>query len=412
MRTPERHEAKDGTITWKVKYRSGGSYTSETFRKKSDANDFARALDAGGPLGAAEWLAARHRARDTLTYGQWLEIYVRNLTGVTPRTRADYFATSRRYLASIEALPLPLIGRHHITTIVNDMDARGLAAKTIKNTVHMTASVLAAAVEEGHIVKNPCSKINLPKNRHDREQIRFLEHHEFTAIYDATPNHYKPLVAFLIGTGLRWSEATALQGKHVSIERGTVSVRQAWKHQGAGKGWAIGPPKSDKGTRTVNAAVLALAVVEPLLRGREDFVFLTPSGVPVRHNNFYSRIWLPTMERAGYPKEERPRIKDLRHTHASWLISDGMSLEQVQDQLGHESILTTRKIYAHLLPALGVAVGASASAALARALGDRVEAGGGRLALNAVEGANEAADAHDVGADSDDAGEAGQHAGS
>lgn len=45
-----------------------------------------------------------------------------------------------------------------------------------------------------------------------------------------------------------------------------------------------------------------------------------------------------------------PRIHDARHTHASWLLSAGATLEQVQDQLGHESILTTRKVYGHLLP--------------------------------------------------------------
>jgi integrase len=55
---------------------------------------------------------------------------------------------------------------------------------------------------------------------------------------------------------------------------------------------------------------------------------------------------------------------DCRSTFGSWLISEGIGLEAVQDQLGHESYETTRKIYAHLLPAVGVAAGKAASAAL------------------------------------------------
>jgi integrase len=42
-----------------------------------------------------------------------------------------------------------------------------------------------------------------------------------------------------------------------------------------------------------------------------------------------------------------------------------MSLEQVQDQLGHESILTTRKVYGHLQPAMREALQKAAEAALA-----------------------------------------------
>jgi integrase len=59
----------------------------------------------------------------------------------------------------------------------------------------------------------------------------------------------------------------------------------------------------------------------------------------------------------------RPKIHSLRHTHASWLISLGIQLEAVQDQLGHESILTTRGVYGHLLPALGAAGHAPAAIA-------------------------------------------------
>jgi integrase len=46
-------------------------------------------------------------------------------------------------------------------------------------------------------------------------------------------------------------------------------------------------------------------------------------------------------------------------------------LEAVQAQLGHESVLTTRKVYAHLLPAVGVDVGRAASAAMERALASK-----------------------------------------
>lgn len=389
MRQVKEFDTVDGK-RYRVRYRSGGQETSETFRRKLDAQEFATVLSGGGPLAAQQWLKARQQAADTYTFGQWFALYVDQLTGVTPRTRADYHSMHDRYLLEIDTLALPLITRGHITALVNRLDTEGLSAKTIKNVMHMLSSCLRLAIDEGHMTKNPCARIRLPAPKLDVGEARFLTHEEFGTLYRATAKHYQPLVAFLVGTGLRWSEATALQSRHVDLTRGTVRVEQAWKWEGKGKGHVIGVPKSQRGRRTVNAAVGALAAVAPLLGKPTDLVFTTPTGKPVRHNNFFNRVWRPACERAGF--DPAPRIHDLRHSHASWLISDGIPLEAVQDQLGHESILTTRKVYGHLLPALGVALGRSASEALARALTQPMNTPVGVVeppAIKAAQGADE-----------------------
>lgn len=403
MRSVKEFTTAEGEKRFRVRYRSGGTETSETFREKADATEFAAVLSGGGVVAARAWIAAREANRLAPTFNQWLELYVNQLTAVTPRTRADHFNQARRYLTPIADMQLPLITRAHVASIVNDLEARGLAPKTIKNVIHMASSVFALAVEDGHMASNPCRRVRLPSDSVDRVEARFLEHEEFSRLLAAIPAHYQPFVAFLVGTGLRWSEATAIEGRHVSLERGTVRVERAWKRE-PGRGHVMGVPKSKKSRRTVNAAVGALAAAASVMRGPGDLVFTTPSGLPIRHNNFYNRVWKPACKAAGYPDDDRPRIHDLRHTHASWLISDGVPLEAVQDQLGHESILTTRKVYGHLLPAVGVAVGLSASAALARALPQGMQFGPwSSLPIDShdvasVEGSDQGADADHVGA--------------
>src|SRR5690606_6915786 len=228
-----------------------------------------------------------------------------------------------------------------------------------------------------HITANPCRRVRLPQASLDVVEPRFLSEAEFAALIDATPSHYQPLVAFLFGTGMRWSEATAIQGRHVNLDAGTVRVEQAWKRI-PGDGFRLGPPKTAKARRTVNAAAMALVAVQPLIRRPTDFVFVNGSGEPVKHANFYTNIWRPSCKRAGL--DPAPRIHDARHTHASWLISNGVGLEAVQDQLGHESYETTRKVYAHLVPSVGVAVGRVASEMMERALA------GARYAVAELEG--------------------------
>lgn len=373
MRRVEERDTADGK-RFKVRYRLDGRETSETFRRKADAQSFAAALAGGGPDGALAWLEAReqqHHSR-VITFGDWFDTYVDQLTGVSPRTRSDYHSLRRRYLADLDPLPLNLITRGHVTSIVNAMDAAGRAPKTIKQAIHLLSTCLTLAIDEGHITANPCKRVRLPSQSLDTVGARFLTEVEFSALVDATPAHWRPLVVFLVGSGLRWSEATALQTRHVNLDAGTVRVEQAWKRV-PGTGFVLGPPKTRKARRTVNPAAIALAAVAPLLGRPNAFVFTTAAGAVVRHANFYSHVWRPACAAAGL--DPAPRIHDARHTHASWLISDGQQLEAVQDQLGHESILTTRNVYGHLLPALGVAVGRSASQSLARALRQQVESG-------------------------------------
>ena len=394
---------------YQVRFRIGKTQTSETFIQESDARMFAGILDAGDVTEALAWLEARKAGTAAaLTWAEWFDQYVTNLTGVTARTKADYRRDARNHLASLDQLPLNLITKAHAAQVVNTMDAAGLAPKTIKNVAHLLAASLSAAVEEGHIGRNPARKIRLPKAKaiaddDDDGDARFLTYEEFSWLLAEVPEQWRPLVVCLVGTGLRWSEATAVQAKHVDLPAGVVRVRRAWKRV-PGEGFAIGPPKSEKSRRTVNAAPQALAAMAPILGKPNELVFRTRSGARVTHSNFFNRVWRPAVIRASVcaehmPKDcrcgtsrpdsctvhpgkgetvppcgchgtvsPRPRIHDLRHTHASWLIAEGMSLEQVQDQLGHESILTTRSVYGHLMPALGVQVGQAAGAALRRAL--------------------------------------------
>ncbi|MFI0448028.1 tyrosine-type recombinase/integrase [Actinomadura sp. 6N118] len=62
---------------------------------------------------------------------------------------------------------------------------------------------------------------------------------------------------------------------------------------------------------------------------------------------FRKKVWLPAREAAGPGLE--PRIHDLRHAHASWLLAGGADLQVVKERLGHLKLATTEK-YLHSLP--------------------------------------------------------------
>ncbi|WP_375500676.1 tyrosine-type recombinase/integrase [uncultured Jatrophihabitans sp.] len=62
---------------------------------------------------------------------------------------------------------------------------------------------------------------------------------------------------------------------------------------------------------------------------------------------FRNHVWRRACDEAGL--DPRPRLHDLRHSHASWLLAGGADLQVVKERLGHGSIATTGK-YLPTLP--------------------------------------------------------------
>jgi integrase len=77
---------------------------------------------------------------------------------------------------------------------------------------------------------------------------------------------------------------------------------------------------------------------------RSGLVLTGRLGGPLNGKNFGRRQWGDACEAAGVGDA---RLHDLRHTFASWLVQDGVPLQEVQRLLGHASIVTTQR-YSHL----------------------------------------------------------------
>jgi integrase len=68
----------------------------------------------------------------------------------------------------------------------------------------------------------------------------------------------------------------------------------------------------------------------------------------VRGYNLLRNSFQPIQARAGLPKL---RFHDLRHTHATALLSRGHPVKAVSQRLGHSDVAITLRVYAHVVPA-------------------------------------------------------------
>jgi integrase len=340
----------DGSTYTQVRFRIHGKETSVSFNDHAEAMQFDDLIAKVGPAKAVEItriVIAHDRA---LTVGQWLTHHNEHLTGVEPETLNRYKSYAKNDFALIEDIPLAALTDEDVARWMNGLrnrDGTTPSGKTVANKHGYLAGALNAAVERGHVKSNPCDRVKLP--RWDREEMCFLEPAEYQMVRAAVSEYWRPLVDFLVASGARWSEATALTPADVDRGAGTVRITRAWKTGGGG--YRLGVPKTKKSVRTINVDRGILDQLD--YTGRWLF---TNSGRGragsdgvVRIHSFNPNVWKPALERAhqaGLTKT--PRVHDLRHTCASWLIAAGRPLPAVQQHLGHESIMTTVGVYGHL----------------------------------------------------------------
>ena len=62
------------------------------------------------------------------------------------------------------------------------------------------------------------------------------------------------------------------------------------------------------------------------------------------------------------------RFHDLRHSHASQLLRQGVNVKVVSERLGHSTTGITLDVYSHVLPGMQEEAAAKADAALRKAM--------------------------------------------
>jgi integrase len=344
---------------YRLQYRLDGREKVLTFTDRKRAEHWLKVFNAIGPEAALKALADDLELNAGVpTVRRVVGDHIDQLTGITHGTRAEY----RRMVEwdiyrRLGDLPITGLGDalpgwiNHLSSperLGPDEVPRPLSGKSIANLHALLSDACATAVKQGHLEENPCRGMRLPRSL--RQDMVCLTPAEFRAIRARLDPFWRPLVNLLVGTGLRWGEATALQVADVDLADGILHVRRAWKHRRK----EVGPPKSRAGERRVAFPPLVAETVEPLISGRRptDWVFLSKRGVPIPANSFHGWAWGPAVRGALEAGEisRKPRVHDLRHTYASWRLADGVSIYVIQRQMGHESIKTTVDTYGHLLP--------------------------------------------------------------
>ena len=162
----------------------------------------------------------------------------------------------------------------------------------------------------------------------------------------------------LVTLGVRRGELLGLTWPDVDLEEGRVSVRRTLEESSAGV--AFKEPKTARGARTIALPAITgdalrehrKAQCEMRLRvgpgfNSHDLVFPGADGELWWPANF-GRACRRVFKKAGL----ECRIHDVRHTHATMLLRQGVHPKAVQERLGHANVGITLDTYSHVMPGM------------------------------------------------------------
>ncbi|MDS1116021.1 tyrosine-type recombinase/integrase [Gordonia westfalica] len=333
-----RYRTSSGEPRWRVTWRlPDGRTRSKAFGTAREARAF-----------EAEAVTARNRGvvfdpyrgdafSVAAVYASWLA----TRHDVTPKVRRGFEDNWRLHVQpAFGAWPVTKVDRESIQVWVNAM---GCAPRTRRWRHSLLRMILAHAVAEGLLVKNPAERTVFPPL--DLAEHLYLTHEEVADLATRC-GPQGDIVRILAYTGLRWGELTGLNVSDVDLGRRRISVRRSMTQVG-GK-LVTGKPKSRAGIRSVPLPDSLVGVLAARIEGRvrTEAAITSPKGARLSRENWVRAVrWREQVTALGYPTL---RVHDLRHTYASLARAAGADLRLLQVAMGHSSITVTAHTYADL----------------------------------------------------------------
>ncbi|EJS59957.1 site-specific integrase [Bacillus cereus] len=282
-----------------------------------------------------EWLKVKEMEVDKSTYGGYECIVLKHLIP----------ALGKNNLNKLNVIQIQQFYRNLTEKLSN---SRIILIHRILNTA------LNQAVAQNLIITNPARFAAKPKKESTSIQT-WTEEEVKTFLLHSQNSRYHTGYILAITTGMRLGEVLGLRWQDVDFDNHTVTINQTLGHDNKIKQSA----KSNSSKRTLPIPIETINALkehhlfikkEKLRFGNaysdSNLIVCTMSGNFV-YRDYFRKCYYKIIQKANVPKI---KFHDLRHTHATLLLKQGVNPKIVSERLGHSNISMTLSIYSHVLP--------------------------------------------------------------
>ncbi|MGC6589189.1 tyrosine-type recombinase/integrase [Paenibacillus sp. Dod16] len=302
-----------------------------------------------GPLFSVfmlQWLAMMKHQVEFITYASYHNVITNHIV--------PYF--EEKGLLLKELLP------SHIQDYYQyELEENGMTTNTVLHYHANIRKALKYALKNDLINTNPADKIERPKKNDFVGS--FYNKQETNILFEKVKGELIELAVILAAFyGLRRSEVVGLKWTAINFENKTISIRHTVTpvyFEGQEHIIEKDRAKNKPSRRTLP---LVPAFEELLLRIRElqalnksicgksyctdyeEYIYLDKLGQRIKPG-YITQNFTRTLKKKGL---RHIRYHDLRHSCASLLLANGVSMKEIQEWLGHSNYSTTANIYSHL----------------------------------------------------------------
>ena len=238
--------------------------------------------------------------------------------------------------------------------VVNDLaraKAKGYSATVVNTRRSIYQMIFDHAIIEGYIKYNPAKSVKLPRGlKRGKRTAPTKEQMEIICRNVDAPFGLFPF--FLLCTGLRKSEALALDWSDIDLQRKEIHVTKSLDYANGARP-RVKAPKTEAGNRIVPI----LDILLPHLKGGTGPLFAgLPSNRGGKGGGYmtergYEGMWLRYCRTVGLIDETGKPVltaHNLRHGTATLMFETGVDELTAQRILGHSRVEITREIYTDL----------------------------------------------------------------
>lgn len=319
-------DCKRWRVFWHVTLTNGEvDKGSQSFKEKREAQTFKEQVEK------KEQRLKRAVIVEVPYLDEAVEEWKEYLNRYTPETQKLYtycMDSFVNYLGNSVSL-ISDISTNRVNNYINHLMSIGQINRTINNSLSVIKN-LARYAEENYGVPNQVKCIK--KLTEDPANAKFMELDEYKSVLEKADKIAVPWIKFLGNTGLRASEFIGLKWSNYNAKGKTITV--------VGKG---------RKRRTIGLNETAVEILESAKAGkkikRTDYIFWRKDGKPLNRHTPYNYIEKACIEVGSEGKGPH----SLRHFFATQLLLKGVPIIKVSRVLGHASVTTTEKRYAHIL---------------------------------------------------------------